>query len=248
MSAFNLAEAKQLCTDSELRLVTASLGSRLESLDAAGLKKSIVEARKLRDKWRDQAMTQRRETQRAQGSRTSDKNARSQQKSQLFDEVLTRFTDRLAQVEASPEIAGVQPKSVKPAPTKRQRSQEHRESRADVRDALREKKQMLNDSKTSPAAAKKAPKKTVKKPEPAAAQPVKAAPKKKKAARKTAPPKQPITSIKPSSSPPVNPKQNRSAKMAANQARIQKSGLTSRTRGHVSAQTRKNQSKRDNRG
>jgi hypothetical protein len=248
MSSLTLADAKQLCTANELRLVTSSMGNRLESFDSAGLKKNIVEARKLRDKWRDQATTQRRETQRAQGSRTSDKNARSDQKAQLFDEALTRFTDRLALVEASPELAGTPPKTVKPAPTKRQRSQEHRESRADVRDALREKKQMLNESKATPAAAKKAPKKTAKKPAPNAAESAQAAPKKKKAARKTAPPKQPITSIKPSSAPPVSPKQNRSAKTAAKQARLQKSGVTSRTRGHVSAQTRKNQSKRDSRG
>jgi hypothetical protein len=244
MDSFNLADAKQLCTNSELRLVTASVGNRLESFDAAGLKKNIGDARKLRDKWRDQATTQRRQTQRAQGSRTSDKNARSQQKAQLFDEVLTRFNDRLAQVEASPEIAAAPPKSVKPAPTKRQRSQEHRESRTNVRDALREKKQMLNDSKRSAAK----PKKTAKKPAPVVVVPAKAAPKKKKVPQKTAPPQPPKTSIKLSSFPPANPMKNRAATTAAKQARIQKSGVTSRTRGHISAQTRKQQSKRDNRG
>src|SRR5690606_36367487 len=91
MSRINVSKARELCTAAELRLVEASAPKSLAKLDEAELKKNVERARKLRDKWRDQATRQRREVQQAQAARTTDKTARSQEKTQLFAEVLTRF-------------------------------------------------------------------------------------------------------------------------------------------------------------
>ena len=96
----SLAQAKSICTASELALVSVSKQNKLGKLSAAQLRMKVSRARKLRDKWRDQAEKQRRETQAAQRARQASANARSAEKANLFGEVLGQFEVQLAKLEA----------------------------------------------------------------------------------------------------------------------------------------------------
>ena len=91
----------------ELGVVMGSRPDAIETLSADQLKKNVASARRLRDKWRDLATEQRRETQQAQKSRVTDKNARSGEKAALFAHVLKRYEDQLKRVEASGATGGV---------------------------------------------------------------------------------------------------------------------------------------------
>lgn len=97
-----LAKAKELCTAAEHRIVKSSHPREIIGLTAARLREKIALARKLRDKWRDEARRQRRESrgkQRARGSRAATDNRRTVLKATIFDETLARFTTRLAELE-----------------------------------------------------------------------------------------------------------------------------------------------------
>jgi hypothetical protein len=134
----SVARAKTLCSASELALVKSSARQEIAKLSAPKLRLSVERARKLRDKWRDQANAQRRKSQKELGARETDGNARTAEKAQLFDEVLERFTARLATMDTT-EIAS------KPrAGAKRfARSQSHRATRAELRGSLQEAKREL---------------------------------------------------------------------------------------------------------
>jgi hypothetical protein len=132
--AISAAQAKSLCTASELTLVKASSRKDIGKLSAAQLRQKIARARNLRDKWRDQAKTQRRAAQAATRSRQSSANARSGEKAELFAEVLARFEKQLAGLEAKGKGGGARPKGMSP----RARSATHRATRAVMRDALKE--------------------------------------------------------------------------------------------------------------
>ncbi len=180
--AISMARAKALCNANELSLVRFSTRTELAKLTPAQLKQKITRARSLRDKWNDQARTQRRATQSAQRARQTDDNARSKEKAELFTEVLGRFETQLAKLEAKGAPAGKAKKKLAP----RARSATHRADRAEVRDALKQKKLVLKQKK------KPAKPKTTKKPAP---QPVEVFPEpteqtaEAKKARRTAPPK-----------------------------------------------------------
>jgi hypothetical protein len=147
------ARAKKLCNASELELVKASGRSEIGKLSAARLKQKVTRARKLRDKWRDQATRQRRATQSRQQARGTDDNARSAEKADLFDEVLNRFSSQLEKIEADGG-GKVGPRRQTP---RKSRTVEHRETRAATRKSLEETRQEL-DSK--PASRKPASKKS----------------------------------------------------------------------------------------
>src|SRR5690606_32018147 len=144
-------------------------------------------------------------------------------------------------------------KKTKPKPA---RNATHRSSRADVRKQLGEKEEKLNQKKAAPKKKTASKKKTAKKASPKSA-----------AAQKAAKRKQANTASKVKSavekqlaaggstaeggshtaSTGLNPtkKKQRKAKTAAKQARIAESGLTTRTRGHVSARTKRSAGRRD---
>lgn len=129
--AISASQAKALCNASELALVAASNRTQLAALSPAQLRQKVSRARKLRDKWRDQADRQRRAAQTKQGARQTSDSARSAKKAQLFAEVLDRFEKRLAETPGN--STGPAPKKTK---TKRVRSAGHRANRAVVRDEL----------------------------------------------------------------------------------------------------------------
>ena len=94
--AISMGRAKALCTATELDVVRASTQQEIGKLTAARLRQKETQARKLRDKWRDQAASQKRSTQAKIGSRDADYNKNSAEKAELFDEVLSRFSAQLA--------------------------------------------------------------------------------------------------------------------------------------------------------
>jgi hypothetical protein len=151
MMAISMQRAKTLCNASELELVRASTRQEIGKLSAARLRQKETRARKLRDKWQDQTKNQKRSAQAKTGSRAASANKNSAAKAELFDEVLGRFSTRLAKVEAAGETAG--PKGRRRS-TKTARSATHRAVRAEVRAKLAEKKRSL---KTKPKTKKASP-------------------------------------------------------------------------------------------
>jgi hypothetical protein len=153
--AVSLARAKALCNANELSLLRASSRNEIGKLTPAQLKQKITRARTLRDKWNDQARSQRRATQSAQRSRQTDANARSAEKSDLFAAALAQFESQLTKLEAKGKPAGAAPKKLAP----RARSATHRADRAEIRDTLKEKKLALTQNKkpAKPKTTKPAP-------------------------------------------------------------------------------------------
>lgn len=248
----NLKKARELCNNSEWQLVEACKRDEISTLSETQLKRHVARARKLRDKWRDQAVSQRRKTQQAQNARQTAANARSAEKAELFDEVLARFEKRLGKVASSSESAGSA--TTKKTPPRRVRSEEHRATRSTVRKKLASKRAKLDEqtvldgpaSSASSAAAdraagsadapisptlKKKVKKVVKKGTKKAAQASKSAAKTGAAVKSTK----------------LDRSGQRSAKAAAKAARLDKSGVNTRTLGHISASGKRSQARRDKR-
>jgi hypothetical protein len=246
MTDINFAKAKQLCTAAEMEIVNASKTPALRKLTEKELKAHITQARKLRDKWRDVSTTQRRKTQQEQRSRTTDKNERSQEKADLFGAVLARFESRLEHVSQSEATTanGASRKS----PTKKERTVGHREERAATRKKLKE-------ERPEPAAAGNAsppPETTTRTSTAAETRTESGTPAVKTTDNGGA--AQPAAS-RPKSRASLMSKgvkrygelaeKQQAARTAAKQARIQASGLTTRTRGHVSARGKRAQARRD---
>ncbi len=101
-------QAQKLCNAAEMELVGMSLGDTLKSLSAVQLRGKLKRVRTLRDELADQFRRQSLAMRTATGSKrgnTSEANARTEKKLQLFSEVLARFEKRGAQVEAQAERA-----------------------------------------------------------------------------------------------------------------------------------------------
>ncbi len=275
MANVPLAKVKALCTAAEYDLVQASRRPQIGQHDAAALKQHVAKARKLRDKWRDQATKQRRDTQQRHNARVADGEKRSEQKVEVFDAALAAFEKQLAKVSASG--GGSSKAAPKKKSTKSARTPDHRADRASKRATLEAQREELNAATAKKKSAKKktakkkvARKKTAKKI--AASDAVKKKPSKKKVAKKKAAKKgayaarakkavkkkleksvsstaveggAPSTESGPVG--PVNKKTQRRAKTVAKQERIDRSGLNSRVRGHVSARERRAQGRRDSR-
>jgi hypothetical protein len=152
--AFTVTQAKSLCTIGELSLARASTGDEIGKFSIVQIQQKVDRARKLRDKWRDQAEKQRRTTQATQRARDTSANARSTEKATLFGEVLARFEAQLATLEAKGAQGRPAPKRL-PA---RARSATHRADRADIRGELKEERLALGGSKTTKAAKPTRPK------------------------------------------------------------------------------------------
>jgi hypothetical protein len=143
--AFSLAQAKSLCTASELTLARASTRNEIGRYSVVQIRQKLERARKLSDKWRDQSRSQGRATKSAKRSRPTDPNARSDEKAQLFREVVVRFEDQLAKLEAKGRKSTPAPKRL----PKRARSATHRADRADIRAELKEERAAMGGRKKS---------------------------------------------------------------------------------------------------
>lgn len=157
--AISLAQAKQLCTAAELQLVRDSLPPRVQNWTETQLKSKIARARQLRDKWRDQKVSQRRAAQKQAAHGQGQ--IRSLQKAELFGEVLSlleaqRKSGNAATADSAGRTVG-----------KRKRSFGHRQVRAAVRQEMKTKRTSLKQNKKSSTAsarsAESSGKKSVKK-------------------------------------------------------------------------------------
>ena len=124
------SRVKSLCTSTELDLVDLSGPKNILALSATQLRHKVTRARSLRDKWQDQAKKQRRAVQSMTGGRDASTAASSESKAELFAEVLRRFESQLAKAEGNGTT------SAKKKSTRKARSQQHRATRASVRDDL----------------------------------------------------------------------------------------------------------------
>jgi hypothetical protein len=131
----SMARAQALCSASELKLVQLGTRQEIGALSAAKLRQAETRARKMRDKWKDQAALQRRAAQSKAATRDVAANKRSTEKAALFGEVLQRFSAQLAKVTDAGAIIG--PKG-RQRSTRSARSRKHRAARAEVRGALAE--------------------------------------------------------------------------------------------------------------
>jgi hypothetical protein len=243
MGRLTVADAKRMCTKAELGVVMGSRPDAIEKLSADQLKKNVASARRLRDKWQDLATQQRRETQQAQKSRVTDKNARSGEKAALFAHVLKRYEDQLKQVEASGAIGGVT--LAKPA-KKKVRTAGHRIKRAVVRDELKDVRSELNAASKAKVKKKKTAKKKATKKKVAAKKVAAKKVAKKKVAKKAAK-KKPAFGIGSLGLVTAEPARQLSAQTAAKKSRLKASGKISRVQGHVQARGGRKQAKRDSR-
>lgn len=269
MSNLPLPKVKALCTAAEHDLVKASRRPEIGQLDAAATKKHVTQARKLRDKWRDQATKQRRDTQQRRGARVADGEKRSEQKAEIFDAALAAFEKQLEKVSAAGGSASKTAPKKKAAKAKR--SAGHRAERAVKRDSLEAVREEMNA--TGRPTKKKVAKKKVAKKATAVKATTSAAPKKKAVKKKAAkkgvyadaakkavkqllnPPTEQDASAKSTKGTqseglvgPVNAKKQRRAETVAKQERLDQSGARSRLKGHASASGRRAQGKRDSRG
>lgn len=257
--AISMGRAKALCTATELELVRASTRQEIGKLTAARLRQKETRARKLRDKWRDQAASQKRSTQAKVGSRDADYNKNSAEKAELFDEVLSRFSAQLAKQEAAGDTAGPLGRR---RSTKTARSRTHRAARSEVRGEIAEAKRELKA---------KAKKKTA---VATAAKPKKSKPAAALAAAKTPAPTEPAAvETSPAAEPPKKAKRPKpvvgahasaieagrkaqglrvtkqsqlAARTAAKQDRLKASGLI-RIQKNRSAANKRSQGRRDSR-
>jgi len=271
--AISAARARQICTQSELDLVLQSTTKNIGQLDTKQLKAAIRRARTLRDKWRDLAHSQTRDTKANNPDKLGEANARSGEKGELFDEVLQRFEKRLTKLDdAATKVAArstkVAARSTKVARAgKTNAAVDHRADRAEIRSVLSEKTDVLN-SPNKPAASKKAVakktptkkatvKKTNAKAAPTAAEtngsiskPAAKPPRRKAAAANNgaaaaalAADRSPVQS---DSMTGADKKRNLKAKTVAKATAVKRSGAP-RIEGHISSQGRRNQAKRNSR-
>lgn len=237
MATIDLSQASVLCTPSELRVVKTASEQALAGHSAASMKKHIAQARKLRDKWRDLATRQRREVQKAQGSRGTNSAARSKQKADLFGRVLARLEGQLAkQAELQAAASAPASSSAEKKPTAKKKTP---------------KKKVANEP-----ASKKSPSPTVAQSKPSAGgggkkKAAKKAVKTETARKQSASPSGAATTgvqRKKSGSSLLGSNLQKSAETAEKRGRLKASGLVTRIRGHVSARGKRAQGRRDSRG
>ena len=109
-------KARQLCSKSEFQLYLNSLPREVGSIPPARLKQNITRSRSLREKYRQ--LTRRRK--RAARWDHAESTTRTQQKAQLFDEVLGRYEAALAKSrKATPKKKAAKKKASKKTAAKK---------------------------------------------------------------------------------------------------------------------------------
>jgi hypothetical protein len=101
---YDRRRARQLSTQSEFELISASYSDSIGKLSKRTLQSNLARARRLRDKQRDLLQRQRLASRARTGSKHGarpDSNARTAQKAELFDETLSRFARKLESLEAA---------------------------------------------------------------------------------------------------------------------------------------------------
>jgi hypothetical protein len=234
------AKVKAVCTSSEAALVRASRGPALGQLNYANVKQHVAQARKLADKWEGLARGQSRERRRQSGSSEVDANTRL--KAEIFREALSAFEARLKALDkAAPSPAA------RSSSSKRSRSTEHRATRAAVRQDLTTAKKQRNEAAAKQKLKKLASvKKVSSEPKAAALAPAEAVAKPTAKASKSRVLAKPVrvTGANLATSQVAPAKQLRAATVAK-QARVAASGKASRAIGHTIARGKRTQARRD---
>ncbi len=253
--ALTVAQAKAICTPSELQLVRLSMPREVVKFDARQLTAKIKRSRDLRDKWRDLAKRQTRTTKVESPQKLGSANQRSADKAQLFAETLARYDSQWQAVRSdSPQRASAKnPKIAKPASTpKRLRSAGHRATRATVRGQLTDEKAKRNASNAvdnaKPPATKRPSKASIQ--EPAVTKDATAKIKKTKK-RKNAPTMAAATSkrktlLRGVPTTPADKQRDMLARTAGKKTQLKKGGQV-KIRSHAQAQQQRNQARRDSR-
>ena len=258
--AIPASKVRAICTASEAELVRATRKSELDQLSHAEVEKLLGQARKLFRKWQDLGRDQARA--RSQKVGFGEKAENTTLKVELFGDTVQRLEAQLTKLDKAE--AGAKAVSV----TKKDRSAEHRATRAAVRKGMTaagdlENKTKFKQRKLLSSAAVKAPavkptktkpgKKAVVKPAaksaPKKSLPAKAAPMAGLSAVDLVEARSLLTVGPPpklrSKVGPLNAAKQRKAITAAKQSRVTRSGKTTRTLGHTQARGKRNQARRD---
>jgi hypothetical protein len=243
--AISSSNAKALCSASEFSLVVASGKDKVKTLSVPQLRQTIERARKLRDKWRDQATKQKRAAQSKKGARQTSGNARSAEKAALFDEVLTRFEAEMAKPKAE---RGNAKRARKAAPLK-VKLKSHRADRAEVRGQLKQKRLALASSaktKSTKPEIKEAPSPPTESVANELPSTTVASGKKRSASSAAKLVSPPATTAAAAQGLQTSKRQQLRATTRAKQHRLKAAGIV-RIQKHVSAQNKRRQAKRDSR-
>ncbi len=227
------AKVKALCTASEAARCCASRKAELEKLDGAEVKKLAILARQLRDKWRDLNRRQSRARGPKNDPHAADTN--SHVKEEIFRDAHARFEERITELQKAGVSTNAEPRTN----TKKHRGAEHRAACAAVRKGMTAAEDLLNAEKRRAAPRRPAPSKPVAAPAPAAPKEIAA-----DQAAATKPAAKPAKSC-PLVSAVLSKGKQQHAVAAAKQARVAKSGKTTRLRAHVKSQGKRTQARRD---
>jgi cell pole-organizing protein PopZ len=218
--AYTLTQARALLTAPELALFDASRTEPIKALTPAGLRAKVLRARTARDKYRDLYRRQTVSTRSAparQRSAVGGDNDRTQRKADIFAEVLTRFENRVTQLQAAQDKLAAKAQKDKAKTEK---------DKATAKDASKTSKAKTVPLKTAVA---KALKKQAEAPASTAPTRSDKAPAAKRPGRGT------VSAAPPLDVPPGNERANPLRQRADNQA----------IHAHTKSQTRRAQGKRD---
>jgi len=99
-------QAQQLLTKAEFEFASQSWSPAVRAHSPARLRQKVSRARRLRDKYRDEARRQAGEAKGGRaprGRRAAQGNQNTELKAKIFDQALERFQKRLAELEEAPE-------------------------------------------------------------------------------------------------------------------------------------------------
>ena len=120
--AYNRAQALKICTAAEMDVFLSSLSDSVGTLTPVQLRSRIARARTLRDKNADLFRRQAAATRVATGTKrgaSGEANRRTEQKAQIFAEVLARLEARQSAMDPTPAKKAVVRAAAKPAKVRR---------------------------------------------------------------------------------------------------------------------------------
>jgi len=240
-----LDSIRDLFSSAERAVLESTAGKALVAASRKQLEKTLVQARGLRDKWRDLHAAQSRKTKRAAAAAPA-ANARSREKADMFAAALERLQARLAEL----GLAAAPGKPAGRRVTKVARTAGHRTARAQIKGTLAATAAEITRSRTKPPA-----RTATLTPAVVAATPI--APRSgatpvprggKKAGKRGRPAATTATVLAAGGQPlRFDAAKQRSAKASATAARLKLDGKVTRRGGHTLAAGKRRQAARDHR-
>ncbi len=236
--AVALAEVRKVCTAAEVALVKLSRPPAVGKLSAAEARRLAIRARKAFDKWQDQKRSQAREKSRETGF--GEAAERTALKMEIFRDALASFEQQAARGEAGAAAAKGTPKA--------KRAAGHRAERAATRDQLKEIKHGKNRRPLPKSAAKPKADDAAPAGEEAAADEAQTSSAGSGTITRRVRKKAILTGAvdgAASNERHLRQPSQVQARTVAKKARLLESGVKTRIRGHVSAQGKRAQARRD---